>query len=80
MQFLSANTTKAKQINNFAHKSIKKLPSKVTNNRLGWAVFSTYCQPAQNQSKSQILFHKNVSLPLGVRLAVKLWLAEKVKL
>ena len=37
----------------FPHKNIKKLPSKVVNNRLGWAVLRTANQPI-----SHILFHK----------------------
>ena len=40
---------------------MKKPPSKVADN---WPPISffQYCQPAQNQPKSHILFHKNVSL------------------
>ena len=52
MQLFSADTTIFKK--NFAHENIKKLPSKV-------AYFTAqkiqYCQPAQNQPKSHILFH-----------------------
>ena len=41
----------------FAHENMKKLPSKVAHN---WPkFFFQYCQPAQNQPKSHILFHKN---------------------
>ena len=36
---------------------MKKLPSIVTNSRLGWVVVGT-----ANQPKSQILYQKNVSL------------------
>ena len=37
---------------------LKKPPSKVAHNWPNF-FFSTYCEPAQNQPKSHILFHKN---------------------
>ena len=43
----------------FAHKNMKKLLSNVAHNRPQF--FFQYCQPAQNQPKSQFLFHKNCS-------------------
>ena len=42
----------------FAHENMKKPPSKVAHNWPNF-FFSTYCEPAQNQPKSHILFHKN---------------------
>ena len=44
----------------FAHENMKKTPSKVAHNLPKH--FFQYCQPAQNQPKSHILFHKNGSL------------------
>ena len=44
----------------FAPQTIKKMPSKVANIRNRLDSF-LYCQPAQNQPKSQSLFHKNCS-------------------
>ena len=41
-------------------KTWKKLPSKVAHDQPK-KIFQ-YCQPAQNQSKSHFLLHKNVSL------------------
>ena len=44
----------------FAPENMKKPTSKVAHNRS--KCFFQYCQPAQNQPKSQFLFHKNCSL------------------
>ena len=44
----------------FPMKTSKKTSSKVAHNRPPF--FFQYCQPAQNQPKSHILFHKNGSL------------------
>ena len=61
MQLFSADATislkRLKII--FAHENMKKMPSKVPHNRPKKCF--QYCQPAQNQSKSQLLFHKNCS-------------------
>ena len=43
----------------FAHESINKTPSKLAYIK---ANFFQHCQPAQNQPKSQIQFHKNSPL------------------
>ena len=44
----------------FVCENMKKQPSKVAHN---WPqFFFQYCQPAQNQPESQLLFHKNCSL------------------
>ena len=40
----------------FAYENMKKMPSNVAHNRPPF--FFQYCQPAQNQPKSQFLFHK----------------------
>ena len=45
----------------FVPENMKKTPSKVDHNR-PTNFFFQYCQPAQNQPKSHILFHKNGSL------------------
>ena len=58
MQLLSADAEMVSK--NFAPENMKKPPSKVAHNRPNF--FFQYCQPAQNQPKSHILFHKNVSL------------------
>ena len=42
----------------FAPENMKEPPSKVAHN---WLIFFQYCQPAQNQPKSQFLFNKNCS-------------------
>ena len=57
------NSVRTKKLNNklhfFAPENMKKPPSKVAHNRPN---FFQYCQPAQNQPKSHIRFHKNGSL------------------
>ena len=56
MQLFSATILKK---NIFAPENMKKPPSKVAHNRP--LFFYPYCQVAQNQPKSNFLFHKNVS-------------------
>ena len=60
MQLFSADATMFLKKHFFAHKNMKKPASKIAHN---WPkVIFQYCQPAQNQPKSHILFHKNGSL------------------
>ena len=49
-----------KKLTFFCPRKHEKKPSKVPQNRPNF--FFQYCQPAQNQPRSQFLFHKNVSL------------------
>ena len=61
MQLFSADTTMflKETLKFFACENMKKPASKVAHNRPQF--FFQYCQPAQNQPKSNILFHKNGS-------------------
>ena len=59
MQLFSTDATIFKKeiyIYFFDRENLKKAPSKIAHNRLQF--FFQYCQPAQNQLKSHILFHK----------------------
>ena len=61
MHLFSADTPLLKRNQSFfLHENLKKLPSKVAHNQPNF--FFQYCQPAQNQLKSHILFHKDDSL------------------
>ena len=58
MQLFSADNTKFKKKN--APKNMKQTTTKVAHNRPKY--FFQHCQPAQNQPKSQFMFHENCSL------------------
>ena len=57
---VEATTFRKKNSFFFDHKNMKKQPQKLL--IIGSNLFFQYCQPAQNQPKSLILFYKNGSL------------------